>query len=95
MSNSMQPTTQTEVYVLGCDFIAEVITVNMSGGSLRTLNLYRSGENNRKIMLHKSYSANPKDDADAKEDIGSFLTDIKRCEQIWNRFMDNEEISNP
>ena len=34
MSNSMQPTTQTEVYVLGCDFIAEVITVNMSGGSL-------------------------------------------------------------
>ena len=95
MSNSMQPTTQTEVYVLGCDFIAEIITVNMSGGSLRTLNLYRSGENNRKIMLHKSYSTNPKDDDDAKADIGSFLADIKRCEQIWNRFMDNEEISNP
>lgn len=95
MSRSIQPTTQTEVYVLDSGFLAEVITVNMSCGSLRTLNLYRSGENNRKIMLHKSYSTNPKDDDDAKSDIGSFLTDVKRCEQIWNRFMDDEEISDP
>lgn len=35
-------------------------------------------------MLHKSYSTNPKDDDDAKSDIGSFLADVKRCEQIRN-----------
>ena len=46
-------------------------------------------------MLHKSYSTNPKDDDDAKSDIGSFLADVKRCEQIRNRFMDNEDVSDP
>ncbi|MGN1418053.1 MAG: hypothetical protein ACI4W6_01855 [Acutalibacteraceae bacterium] len=90
MSNAkIQPTTQTEVYVLGCNFIAELIAVNMSGGTLRTLNLYRSGSNDRKLLLHKSYSTCEEDEQDAKADIGSFLTDVKRCEQIWNRFMDD------
>ena len=46
-------------------------------------------------MLHKSYSTNPKDDDDAKADIGSFLADVKRCEQIRNRFMDDEDVSDP
>ncbi|MGN1193906.1 MAG: hypothetical protein ACI4SB_00315 [Acutalibacteraceae bacterium] len=59
------------------------------------MNLYRSGNNDRKLLLHKSYSTNQKDDDDAKADIGSFITNVKRCEQIWNRFMDDEEISNP
>lgn len=94
-STTLQPITKTEIYVLDSDFIAELITVNVSHRILRTLYVYKSGDSENKLLLHKSISNNEKDEDEIQADIGSFLTDVKRCEQIWNRFLDDEEISDP
>lgn len=94
-STTLQPITKTEIYVLDSDFIAELITVNVSQRILRTLYVYKSGDSKNKLLLHKSISNNEKDEEEIQADIRSFLTDVKRCEQIWNRFLDDEEISDP
>ena len=86
-STTLQPITKTEIYVLDSDFIAELITVNVSHRILRTLYVYNSGDSENKLLLHKSISINEKDEEEIQADIGSFLCVPERCKKIWSHFI--------